>query len=101
MTTPNHEWEQRNMTPEEMTQLDEFVRSELATGDTFVRSSEVAGLIGRCVEVGNDDDGQPRLIIHTSREQLLRFGRNLVYAEVSVTLRSPTTESRRRNPENL
>jgi len=49
-----------------------------------VGSGEIAG---RCVEVGDDDEGQPRLIIHTTREQLMRFGRNLTYADVVVTAR--------------
>ena len=43
-------------------------------------------LVGRCIEVGDDDDGQPRLIIHTTRERLMRFGRNLAFADVEVTL---------------
>lgn len=46
-------------------------------------------LVGRCVEVGDDDEGQPRLIIHTTREQLMNFGRNLAYVDVEVTLHSP------------
>ena len=40
----------------------------------------------RCVEVGDDDEGQPRLIIHTTREQLTGLGRNVVYADVVVTI---------------
>ncbi len=56
---------------------------------TPVRSSE---LVGRCVEVGDDDEGQPRLIIHTTREELMRFGRNLAYADVMVTVAQPNTQ---------
>jgi hypothetical protein len=41
-------------------------------------------IVGRCVEVGDDDDGQPRLIIHTTREQLIRCGRNLAFVDVEV-----------------
>ena len=54
-----------------------------------VRSSE---LVGRCVEVGDDDEGQPRLIIHTTREQLMSFGRNLAYSDVVVTIASLNAE---------
>jgi hypothetical protein len=49
-------------------------------------------LVGRCVEVGDDDEGQARLIIHTTREQLMSFGRNLAYVDVEVTLHSPNAE---------
>jgi len=52
-------------------------------------------LVGRCIEVGDDDEGQPRLIIHTTREQLMRFGRNLVYVDVDVTLHSPNGPDQR------
>jgi hypothetical protein len=41
------------------------------------------------VELGDDDEGQPRLIIHTTREQLKRFGRNLAFADVAVTIAPP------------
>lgn len=63
-----------------------------------VRSSE---LVGRCVEVGDDDEGQPRLIIHTTREQLKRIGRNLAYVDVVVTIAPPNadiSDSRRKQP---
>jgi hypothetical protein len=46
-------------------------------------------LIGKCVEVGNDGDGQARIVIHTTREQLREFKGNLVYADVMVMLQSP------------
>ena len=50
--------------------------------------SKLYTLVGRCVEVGDDDEGQPRLIIHTTREQLKSFGRNLAFADVKVTIAS-------------
>lgn len=57
-----------------------------AQAQALVRSSE---LVGRCVEVGDDDEGQPHLIIHTTREQLKNFGRNLAYVNVVVTIAPP------------
>ncbi len=42
---------------------------------------------GRCIEAGDDDAGQPHLFIHTTREQLMGFGRNLVFADVEVRLK--------------
>jgi len=50
-------------------------------------------LVGRCVEVGDNDEGQPHLIIHTTREQLKRFGRNLAYVDVRVTLAPPNCQA--------
>ena len=43
-------------------------------------------ITGRCVAAGDDDEGQPRLIIQTTREQLRTFGLNVVYANVVVTI---------------
>ena len=63
-----------------------------AESEPPVRSSE---LIGRCVEAGDDDEGQPRLIIHTTREQLRLFGRNLAFADVVVTIAPPNTQAER------
>jgi hypothetical protein len=60
-----------------------------------VRSSE---LVGRCVEVGDDAEGQPRLIIHTTREQLKNFGRNLIYSNVVVTIAPPNEQAHRSAP---
>lgn len=57
-----------------------------------VRPSELAG---RCVEVGDDDEGQPRLIIHTTREQLMRFGHNLAFADLAVTIVPPNAGTER------
>lgn len=37
----------RNMTPEESKMLAEFVRSEMATGESFVRSSALVSLAAR------------------------------------------------------
>lgn len=41
---------------------------------------------GQCVEAGDDADGQPRLIIHTIREELAAAERNVVFEEVVVFL---------------
>ena len=54
-------------------------------------------LIGHCVEIGDDDAGQPRLVIHTTREEIMRLGRNLAFQDVAVALaeapdNSPATE---------
>jgi hypothetical protein len=63
---------------------------ELHTPDDRGPSCGIAhNVVGRCVEAGDDDKGQPRLIIHTTREQLMNFGSNLVYVDVEVTLHSP------------
>jgi hypothetical protein len=62
---------------------------------TSKQATQERELFGRCVEVGDDDEGQPRLIIHTTREQLMRFGRNLAYSDVVVTL---TAGHRRAEP---
>lgn len=40
---------------------------------------------GRCVEAGDDDEGQPRILIHTTRAGLMN-GRNLVFEECAVLL---------------
>ena len=46
-------------------------------------------IIGRCIQVGDDETGNPRLIIETTREQLSKFTKNLLYANVEVTLSVP------------
>lgn len=48
----------------------------------------VQRLSGRYIEIVDDDDGQPRLIIHTTREEIMRFGRNLAFADVEVRLKA-------------
>lgn len=48
-------------------------------------------LKGICVEAGTDEEGQPRLIIHTTEEQLRNFSGNIVYAHVLVRIKEPTT----------
>jgi len=45
------------------------------------------GVIGECIEAGNDDEGQPRILIHTTREAL-RDGPALPYRQVRVTVLS-------------
>lgn len=66
--------------------------------DTMGRISEAAALVtaaqidsvktgcvrGRCVEAGDDDTGQPMLLIHTTREQLMAMAKNVVFADVEV-----------------
>lgn len=39
---------------------------------------------GRCVEAGDDAAGRPTITIHTTREELRRFPRNLVFTDVEV-----------------
>ena len=71
------------------------IQSDPPTGDgpalltlaKEVRRLRSGSVVGRCVEAGNDDAGQPRLLIHTTREELLRFGRNLVFSEVEVRVK--------------
>jgi hypothetical protein len=46
-------------------------------------------VFGQCVEAGTDDDGNVRLVIHTTREELVRLGKNLVYQTVRVEIAGP------------
>lgn len=48
--------------------------------------------LGRCVEAGDGEDGQPRVLIHTTREALEKVQRNLVYEDVAV-IRADEIES--------
>jgi len=48
-----------------------------------VRRLRGPGLKGRCVEAGDDECGQPYLVIHTTREDLMR-SRNLIFNDVEV-----------------
>lgn len=48
------------------------------------RAPIAPSLHGRCVEVGPDDDGHRRLIIHTTREAISEFPGNLLHAEVTI-----------------
>lgn len=41
---------------------------------------------GQCVEAGDDDAGQPRLIIHTTRDELAGSERNVVFEDVVMVL---------------
>jgi hypothetical protein len=43
---------------------------------------------GRCIEAGDDAEGQPRIIIHTTREEL-RDGPAIVMKEVCVSAEEP------------
>lgn len=54
-----------------------------------VAHEEREGIEGRCIEAGDDDSGQPRLVIHTTRDKLMTFGRNLAFEDVRVTLAAP------------
>lgn len=73
----------------EMHEIEIVVARTLATDRRPESESAPDAVVGRCVEVGDDDEGQARLIIHTTREQLMNFGRNLAYVDVEVTLHSP------------
>lgn len=48
-----------------------------------------AGIVGHLVEAGDLDalDGEPGLLIRTTREQLKGHGRNLVFRDVLITLK--------------
>lgn len=46
-------------------------------------------IVGRCIEVGDDDAGNPMILIHTTREALMNFAENIVYRDVAVTLHQP------------
>jgi len=56
-------------------------------------NNEKETLSGLCVEVGDDESGQPRLIIHTTREEIVRFRHSLVFAQVEIKLSEPTGEA--------
>lgn len=43
-----------------------------------------SALLGRCVEAGNDDNGQPMMLIHTTRDALMRQVRNVVFEDVAI-----------------
>lgn len=43
-----------------------------------------SALWGCCVEAGDDENGQPRILIHTTRESLMRQRRNVVFQDVAV-----------------
>lgn len=52
-------------------------------------NNESDRLIGRCIEIGDDDQGRPRLIIHTTRDAISAFKRNLVFTDVEVRVAPP------------
>lgn len=54
------------------------------------RSAEGAcyAIRGRCVEIGDDDEGTPCIIIHTTREEIMRFTGSILYSDVSVSVES-------------
>ena len=41
-------------------------------------------IIGKVIEIGDDDDGNPTIIIHTTRGAIQRFERNLLYRDVEI-----------------
>ena len=43
-----------------------------------------SALLGRCVEAGDDDNGQPMLLIHTTRDALMHQVRNVVFEDVAI-----------------
>ncbi len=47
----------------------------------------------KCIEVGDDEEGQPRILIHATREELKQLnGGSLLYREVEVRLAEPKPE---------
>lgn len=70
-----------------------------------VSMNPIPFIVGRCVEAGDDDTGQPYLLIHTTREQIIA-NRNLVFADVRVSLAPPdhpimNTEDQPITPDRL
>ena len=43
----------------------------------------MSGIRGHCIEAGDDDDGQPRIVIHSTREELMA-GRSIIYTDCVV-----------------
>ncbi|MGH8028488.1 MAG: hypothetical protein ACREO3_00995 [Arenimonas sp.] len=67
--------------------LEAETRAEAAESALAERAKDAervaAGVRGECIEAGNDDDGQPRILIHTTTDAL-RAGPALVYRNVIV-----------------
>lgn len=48
------------------------------------RPVRCSAVLGRCVQAGDDDSGQPMMLIHTTRDALMRQVRNVVFEDVAV-----------------
>lgn len=64
------------------------IESEYVEKCERVLGPERNAIVGRCVEVGDDDNGNPMILIHTTREELMSFRGNIVYQDVEVCLLS-------------
>ena len=67
-----------DMKPETKALIERAIKAQL--------DHHVGCVTGDCIEIGDDDTGQPRLVIHTTRDQLMAHGRNLAFATVEVRL---------------
>ena len=41
-------------------------------------------IIGKVIEIGDDEEGNPTIVIHTTRAAIQRLERNLLYRDVEV-----------------
>ena len=65
-----------------------------ADGSRYGQPSEPAeagaahsSIVGECVEIGDDEDGQPRIVIHTTRDAILNCAAPMLFQQVLVTQR--------------
>lgn len=43
-----------------------------------------SALLGHCVATGDDDSGQPRVLIHTTQDVIMHQARNMLFEDVAV-----------------
>lgn len=52
-----------------------------------------AGIVGEVVEIGDDESGQPRILIHTTREEIKAHVGNLLFKQVTVAASASTPKT--------
>lgn len=55
-------------------------------------------IIGRVVEIGDDEDGQPRIVIYTTEEELRKAAGSTLYKAALITI-EPVDDVERVKPE--
>ena len=61
-------------------------------GDQPAVAGRCTRLVGRLVQAGSDDEGQPRLIIHATEEQISGLNPLPLYADAEITFRWQTVD---------
>jgi len=56
------------------------------TGEEVNKASSPTSIVGYVSEIGNDENGDARIVIHTTHEAIKQFAGNLVYADVEVRM---------------